>query len=97
MANSSDFSTKTFDKYGSATFVKRDTARKLSGSVTLTPSQTDQCARVLTALRARPAVWVGLPWIDATFVYGVVSGWSLATHRGITRGTLSIRGLTVGL
>ncbi len=91
------YSSKAFDKFGAATVVKRSTARRLSGSITLSPAATDQCARVLAALRARPAVWVGLPWVDATFVYGIPSNWSLSVHRGITRGTLSIRGLTVGL
>ena len=91
------YSSKAFDKFGAATVVKRSTARRLSGSITLSPAATDQCARVLTALRARPAVWVGLPWVDATFVYGIASNWSLSVQRGITRGTLSIRGLTVGL
>lgn len=92
-----DFSTKTFDAYGTATIVRRGHSRKLSFPFTTTPASLDQCARVLAALRSRPVVWMGLTWIDATVVFGYASEWTLTLERGIVRGSLSIRSLAFGL
>lgn len=91
-----DYSSKTFDAYGSATVVRRSSSRKIDVQFTAASTSFDQAARILAAARSRPAIWQGLPWLDATCVYGICADWSLSIHRGIARGSVSVRGLAFG-
>jgi hypothetical protein len=88
-----DYSTKAFDAYGSASVVRRNSARRVEAAFTTAPTSFDQLARVLAAVRSRPVIWQGLTWVDATCVYGICADWSLSLQLGIVRGAVSVRGL----
>ena len=92
-----DYSTKTFDSFGGVTISRRGLSRKIAAAFTALPSSFDQLARVLASLRSKPVIWQGLPWVDATCVYGTCASQSLTLQQGIVRGSVTVRSLAFGL
>lgn len=87
-----------WDKGGNATVQWGNKRRKLVTPINAPVAQRDQLARVLTALRARPIFWRGLPWLDSTIVWGSASA-SLSYRAGlpVVTGSVSVTSLAFGL
>lgn len=98
-----DYSTKTFDKYGNADLVKRPIARRMEAQFVVSTANLDQAVRVLTALRSKAVVWIGLAWVDSTVIYGFAKEWTVTVRSapsgrtGLAVGKLSILGLAFGV
>ena len=56
-----DYSRKETDEFGVTTFVRRDFSKRLSARVLLQNTQINRVQRVLSDLRAEPAVWITAP------------------------------------
>ncbi len=56
-----DYSKKETDEFGITTFVRRDFSKRLTARLILQNSQLNRVQRVLSDLRAQPAVWVTAP------------------------------------
>jgi hypothetical protein len=56
-----DYSRKETDEFGTTTFVRRDFSKRLSARVLLQNTQINRVQRVLSDLRAEPAVWITAP------------------------------------
>lgn len=54
-----DYSRKETDEFGVTTFIRRASASNMSLPLYLHPDQSDAVKRILTNLRATPALWVG--------------------------------------
>lgn len=54
-----DYSRKETDEFGATTFIRRASASNMSLPLYLHPDQSDAVKRILTNLRATPALWVG--------------------------------------
>jgi hypothetical protein len=94
-----DYSRKEFDTFGSALLTRRGFARKLDVPVIMSPSAMDQAVRVLTALRATPAIYRAATWIDATVVYAWLREWALSLddRSSTVTGSISVESLAMGV
>jgi hypothetical protein len=93
----SDFSKKEFDTFGNPALVQRNYSRKMQIPVTMAASGGDQFARIMTALRSTPAVWVGVPWLESLVVFGFLKEWELNFEsKNVARGSLSLESLAMG-
>jgi hypothetical protein len=59
----------------------------------------DQAVRVLTALRATPAIYRAATWIDATVVYAWLREWALSLddRSSTVTGSISVESLAMGV
>ena len=53
-----DYSKKETDEFGTTTFVRRDFSKRLSARLMLENAQINRVSRLLSDLRATPAVWI---------------------------------------
>lgn len=67
-----DYSRKDTDEFGTTTFVRRDFSKRLSARLLLENTQLARVSRILTDLRATPAVWIGAD--DAVYAPATVFG-----------------------
>lgn len=74
-----DYSTKTTDAYGTATFVRRAFAKRMTAELLLPNELLQKVSAILTDLRATPCVWVGteLDGYSPLVVYGAYRDYSL--------------------
>lgn len=94
-----DYSRKEFDAFGAALLTRRGFARKLQVPIFMAPSAMDQAARVLTALRATPAIYRAASWVDATVVYAWLREWSLSLDDSAVAvtGSIAVESLAMGV
>lgn len=92
-----DYSRKSFDAYGNATVTRRPVSRLIDTKFSAPLTAMDQCDRVLTALRSRNVVWMGVSWLSSSIVYGMVTKWGLRRGQKSMTGSTSIQGLAFGL
>jgi hypothetical protein len=66
----SDYSTRTIDEYGNASFVRRGYSGFLQAQFTLDRDDADLVLDTITALRAVPCVWIGSLHYQCAVIYG---------------------------
>lgn len=91
-----DGSTKTFDAAGNPQITPGTYASRQEIAVTTPLTTFDALARVLTAVRSTPCVWLGVPSLPGAALYGWPREWTLRRQRGIARGTVQLESLAVG-
>jgi hypothetical protein len=93
-----DYSVKTTDEFGVATFVKRNFSKRLSAQLFVDNQKLNRVSRFLTDLRATPAVWIGSddPRLEEPLVvYGFYKEFSFdIAYPNHTLCSLEIEGLT---
>lgn len=77
-----DFSRKDRDQWGDVVLQERAYARERSFRVTVEKSQLDNTDRVLTSLRATPALWLLSQKYEQANVYGWVQDWRVSVDYG---------------
>lgn len=92
-----DFSTKGRDTFGNPTLIERDFADIMTFQFMLPIMDARRVKRVVSRLRARPAVWFAAPEIEymGTAIYGFLAGGLRIPlqARGVHFATLEIEGL----
>lgn len=93
-----DYSTKETDAFGITTFVQRAFSKRMTARLMLETVQIARVQQVLARIRAKPAVWVGVP-DDSTFtlltVYGFFRDFSIeVSYPTQSYCSLEIEGLT---
>ncbi|MEN9489631.1 MAG: hypothetical protein RJA63_80 [Pseudomonadota bacterium] len=66
----SDYSTRTIDEYGNASFVRRGYSGFLQAQFILDRDDADLVLDTITALRAVPCVWIGSLHYQCAVIYG---------------------------
>jgi hypothetical protein len=66
----SDYSTRTIDEYGNASFVRRGYSSFLQATFRLDRDDADTVLDTITALRAVPCVWIGSIHYQCAVIYG---------------------------
>lgn len=66
----SDYSTRTIDEYGNASFVRRGYSGFLQAQFILDRDDADLVLDAITALRAVPCVWIGSLHYQCAVIYG---------------------------
>ena len=93
-----DYSVKTTDQYGTATFVKRNFSKRLSSQVFVENTSLNRVTRLLADLRATPAVWIGADdpqFEESLVVYGFYKEFSIdIAYPNHSLCSLEIEGLT---
>jgi hypothetical protein len=96
-AGITDYSRKDTDDFGKTTFVRRAYSKRLTGRLMLDLIQLNKVQRVLSDLRATPAVWIGVEdgaYLPLT-VYGYYKDFSIEVSYPTTSYcSLEIEGLT---
>lgn len=72
-----DYSVKRKDEFGNVTLVERSWARRVNWRLKVKNSEVDFLFNTLTALRARPAIYIGSDVIDNLSVYGYYKDFSI--------------------
>lgn len=93
-----DYSRKETDEFGVTTFVERAFSKRMTARLMLETVQIARVQQVLARIRAKPAVWVGVP-DDATYtpltVYGFFRDFSIeVSYPTQSYCSLEIEGLT---
>lgn len=90
-----DFSKKTTDAFGNLTVVERAFSKRASFDMTIYSSEVDALQSFLAALRATPAVYIGVEEYSSTIVYGFYRSFTIVIG-GPTRSacSLEVEGLT---
>lgn len=91
-----DSSTKGFDAAGNPVVTAGSYATRQEVAVNTPLASFDQLARVLTAVRSTPCIWLGVPSLPGLALYGWPREWTLRRQRGIARGTVQLESLAVG-
>lgn len=90
-----DYSTRTIDEYGNATFVRRGYSSILQATFTLDLDAADQVLDTITALRAVPCVWIGSLHYQCAVVYGYYREASMVLFETHAKCSMRIESLAV--
>lgn len=93
-----DKSRKEFDAWGRPELVRRSFQRRQQFPFVFDTSAFDAVAGALAAVRSQAVLWEGVPWLDATVIYGLCRDWSLTrSSADKSRGTVTIESLSMGV
>lgn len=93
-----DKSRKEFDAWGRPELVRRGFQRRQQFPIIFDTSAFDAVASALAAVRSQAVLWEGVPWLDATVIYGMCRDWSLTrSSADKSRGTVTIESLSMGV
>lgn len=93
-----DKSRKEFDAWGRPELVRRSFQRRQQFQFVFDTSAFDAVAGALAAVRSQAVLWEGVPWLDATVIYGMCRDWSLTRSSSEkSRGTVTIESLSMGV
>lgn len=91
----SDYSTRTIDEYGNASFVRRGYSGFLQAQFTLDRDDADLVLDTITALRAVPCVWIGSLHYQCAVIYGYYREASMEIAENHAACTMRIESLAV--
>lgn len=91
----SDYSTRTLDEYGNASFVRRGYSGFLQATFTLDRSAADTVLDTITALRAVPCVWIGSTHYQCAVIYGYYREASMEIRENHAQCSMRIESLAV--
>ena len=93
-AGITDFSRKTVDDFGEVSVVPRAWAKRMTARALIRTASIDQVAARITAVRARPSLWIGQEGVDSLTVYGFFKEFSIEVGEGVSKLSLTIEGLS---
>jgi hypothetical protein len=89
-----DYSKKTVDEFGNATFVQRSFSKRMSVQLVFNNSEIDRIHSVLSAVRATPAVWIGSDKYSSMLIYGFYRDFEVnIAYVNLSYCTLNIEGI----
>ena len=91
----SDYSTRTIDEYGNASFVRRGYSGFLQAQFILDRDDADLVLDTITALRAVPCVWIGSLHYQCAVIYGYYREASMEIRENHAACTMRIESLAV--
>lgn len=91
----SDYSTRTIDEYGNASFVRRGYSGFLQAQIILDRDDADLVLDTITALRAVPCVWIGSLHYQCAVIYGYYREASMEIRENHAACTMRIESLAV--
>lgn len=93
-AGITDFSRKEVDEFGEVTVVQRAWAKRMTARALIRTDAVDQVAGRISAVRARPSLWIGQAGLDSLTVYGFFKDFSIEIGETVSKLSLSIEGLS---
>ncbi len=93
-AGITDYSRKETDDFGTVTVVPRAWAKRMTANAVIRSDAVDAVFSRITAVRARPALWIGQGGIDSLTLYGFFKDFSIEVGEGVSKLSLSIEGLS---
>lgn len=94
-AGITDYSRKDVDDFGAVTIVQRAWAKRMTAKALIRTDAIDAVANRITAVRARPSLWIGQAGLDSLTIYGFFKDFSIEAGEGVSKLSLSIEGLSV--
>ncbi|TCP91894.1 hypothetical protein C8J42_103586 [Sphingomonas sp. PP-CE-1A-559] len=94
-AGITDYSRKDVDDFGEVTIVQRAWAKRMTAKALIRTDAIDAVANRITAVRARPSLWIGQAGLDSLTIYGFFKDFSIEAGEGVSKLSLSIEGLSV--
>jgi len=94
-AGITDYSRKDVDDFGEVTIVQRAWAKRMTAKALIRTDAIDAVANRITAVRARPSLWIGQAGLDSLTIYGFFKDFSIEAGDGVSKLSLSIEGLSV--
>lgn len=91
----SDYSTRTIDEYGNASFVRRGYSGFLQAQFILDLDDADLVLDTITALRAVPCVWIGSLHYQCAVIYGYYREAGMEIRENHAACTMRIESLAV--
>jgi hypothetical protein len=93
-AGITDYSRKETDDFGDVVVVERAWAKRMSVRALLRTDALDTVAGRITAVRARPCLWIGDEGTEAVTIYGFFKDFSIEVGENVSALSLSIEGLS---
>ena len=93
-AGITDYSRKETDDFGDVIVVERAWAKRMSVRALLRTDALDTVAGRITAVRARPCLWIGDEGTEAVTIYGFFKDFSIEVGENVSALSLSIEGLS---
>ena len=90
-----DYSRKDVDQFGAVTIVERAWSKRMAAKSLIDTAAIDVVDNRIAAVRATPALWIGLDGIDSLTVYGFFKEFSIEVGETTSKLSLSIEGLSV--
>jgi hypothetical protein len=89
-----DYSRKDTDEFGDVTVVERAWAKRMSVNALLRSDGLDDVASRITAVRARPSLWIGSDGVETLTIYGFFKTFSIEVGEAVSRLSLEVEGLS---
>jgi hypothetical protein len=93
-AGITDYSRKEIDDFGAVTIVSRAWAKRMTANALIRSDAIDAVVSRITAVRARPALWIGQSGIDSLTLYGFFKDFSVEVGDLVSKLSVSIEGLS---
>lgn len=93
-AGITDYSRKETDGFGETTLVERAWAKRMNVRGLISTAALDVVAGRISAVRARPSLWIGHDSLESVTVYGFFKDFSIEVGDSVSILSLSIEGLS---
>lgn len=93
-AGITDYSIKETDQFGEVTVVERAWAKRMALRSMIRSDAIDLVASRIAAVRAKPALWIGLDGSESLTVYGFFKDFAIEVDTTISQLALTIEGLS---